>query len=189
MKNFIKILCLLILVGACNTNENSNYELEDFKSLELISRVEPPNWWIGMKTLDLQLLVYGDNINDLVPKINNSSISLNSSKKTENPNYLFLDISISENSKPGNVEIDFFRDDVLVDRYNFKLEKREENAASIQGFTTSDVMYLITPDRFANGDLSNDDIKEMRERPNRNNSFGLHGGDIQGVIDMLLLYI
>ena len=185
MKNFIKVLCLLVLVGACNTNENSNSELENFKSLELINRVEPPNWWTGMKTLDLQLLVYGNNINDLVPKINNSNIILHSSKKTENPNYLFLDISISENSNPGNIEIDFFREDILVDRYNFKLEKREENAANIQGFTTSDVMYLITPDRFANGDLSNDDIKEMRERPNRNNSFGLHGGDIQGVIDNL----
>ena len=74
MKNFIKVLCLLVLVGACNTNENSNSELENFKSLELINRVEPPNWWTGMKTLDLQLLVYGNNINDLVPKINNSNI-------------------------------------------------------------------------------------------------------------------
>ena len=185
MKNFIKILILMFLFGACDSNESIDKKTDDFKSLNLIERVEPPNWWSGMKTLDLQLLVYGAGINNLVPRINNSNIELKSIKKTENSNYLFLDILISENSNPDNVEIDFYRDDILVDRYNFELKKREENAENIEGFTTSDVMYLITPDRFANGDLSNDDVEEMRERPNRDDIWGLHGGDIQGVINNL----
>lgn len=185
MKNLIKILSLVFLFGACDSNETAEKKPVDFESLNLIERVEPPNWWSGMKTLDLQLLVYGSEINDLIPIINNSNIKLKSIKKTENPNYLFLDILISENSNPDNVEIDFYREDILVDRYGFELKKREENAENIEGFTTSDVMYLITPDRFANGDLSNDDIKEMRERPNRDDIWGLHGGDIQGVINNL----
>ena len=185
MKNFIKILILMFLFGACDSNESIDKKTDDFKSLNLIERVEPPNWWSGMKTLDLQLLVYGAGINNLVPRINNSNIELKSIKKTENSNYLFLDILISENSNPDNVEIDFYRDNILVDRYNFELKKREENAENIEGFTTSDVMYLITPDRFANGDLSNDDVEEMRERPNRDDIWGLHGGDIQGVINNL----
>ena len=146
MKNFIKILILMFLFGACDSNESIDKKTDDFKSLNLIERVEPPNWWSGMKTLDLQLLVYGAGINNLIPRINNSNIELKSIKKTENSNYLFLDILISENSNPDNVEIDFYRDDILVDRYNFELKKREENAENIEGFTTSDVMYHITPD-------------------------------------------
>ena len=78
------------------------------------------------KTLDLQLLVYGSEINDLIPIINNSNIKLKSIKKTENPNYLFLDILISENSNPDNVEIDFYRDNILVDRYNFEIKKEKK---------------------------------------------------------------
>ena len=185
MKKLFITVFTVVFYLSCDDNQKPSELVSDVKLENIIERVEPPNWWIGMKTLDLQILVYGDDISNLLPKINNSSIKLNSYDKVENKNYLFLNITILENSNPGNVEIDFYRDDSLVDRYNFQLEKREENAENIQGFTTSDVMYLITPDRFANGDLSNDDIKLMRERPNRQDSFGLHGGDIQGVIDNL----
>ena len=122
MKNFIKILILMFLFGACDSNESIDKKTDDFKSLNLIERVEPPNWWSGMKTLDLQLLVYGAGINNLVPRINNSNIELKSINKTENPNYLFLDILISENSNPDKVEIHFYRDNILGDRDNFELK-------------------------------------------------------------------
>ena len=78
MKNLVKILSLVFLFGACDSNESIDKKIEDFKSLKLIERVEPPNWWSGMKTLDLQLLVYGADINDLDPRINNSNIKLKS---------------------------------------------------------------------------------------------------------------
>ena len=176
-------LGIIILIFSCNDTKSEINN--NFISTGLIQKVEPPNWWVGMETKDLQLLVYGNEINSFVPVINNSNIKLNSFEKVENSNYLFLNISIKKNAKPSVAKIDFYKDDTLVDRYSFELNQRENNAKYVKGFNNSDVMYLITPDRYANGDTSNDDIKEMFERPNRDDSRGIHGGDIQGIINHL----
>ena len=185
MKKIIFIGFILLFSISCNTKKQDLKSNNNIQLIDLIERVEPPNWWVGMKTNDLQILVYGNSINDLIPKISNSNIELTSFNKVQNENYLFLNISISENAKPDEVEIDFYKNNVLVDRYVFSLLDREKNASNIEGFNNSDVMYLITPDRFANGDPANDDVKEMYERPNRDNNRGLHGGDIQGIINHL----
>ena len=185
MKKIIFIGFLTLFTISCNTKKQDLKSNNNIQLIDLIERVEPPNWWVGMKTNDLQILVYGNSINDLIPKISNSNIELTSFNKVQNENYLFLNISISENAKPDEVEIDFYKNNVLVDRYIFSLLEREKNASNVEGFDNSDVMYLITPDRFANGDPANDDVKEMYERPNRDNNRGLHGGDIQGIINHL----
>ena len=185
MKKIIFIGFILLFSISCNTKKQDLKSNNNIQLIDLIERVEPPNWWVGMKTNDLQILVYGNSINDLIPKISNSNIELTSFNKVQNENYLFLNISISENAKPDEVEIDFYKNNVLVDRYIFSLLEREKNASNVEGFDSSDVMYLITPDRFANGDSKNDDIKSMYERPNREYNRGLHGGDIQGIINHL----
>lgn len=185
MKKIIFIGFILLFSISCNTKKQDLKSNNNIQLIDLIERVEPPNWWVGMKTNDLQILVYGNSINDLIPKISNSNIELISFNKVQNENYLFLNISISENAKPDEVEIDFYKNNVLVDRYIFSLLEREKNASNVEGFDSSDVMYLITPDRFANGDSKNDDIKSMYERPNREYNRGLHGGDIQGIINHL----
>ena len=185
MKKIIFIGFILLFSISCNTKKQDLKSNNNIQLIDLIERVEPPNWWVGMKTNDLQILVYGNSINDLIPKISNSNIELTSFNKVQNENYLFLNISISENAKPDEVEIDFYKNKVLVDRYIFSLLEREKNASNVEGFDSSDVMYLITPDRFANGDSKNDDIKSMYERPNREYNRGLHGGDIQGIINHL----
>ena len=185
MKKIIFIGFILLFSISCNTKKQDLKSNNNIQLIDLIERVEPPNWWVGMKTNDLQILVYGNSINDLIPKISNSNIELTSFDKVQNENYLFLNISISENAKPDEVEIDFYKNNVIVDRYVFSLLEREKNASNVEGFDNSDVMYLITPDRFANGDPANDDVKEMYERPNRDNNRGLHGGDIQGIINHL----
>ena len=185
MKKIIFIGFILLFSISCNTKKQDLKSNNNIQLIDLIERVEPPNWWVGMKTNELQILVYGNSINDLIPKISNSNIELTSFNKVQNENYLFLNISISENAKPDEVEIDFYKNNVLVDRYIFSLLEREKNASNVEGFDNSDVMYLITPDRFANGDPANDDVKEMYERPNRDNNRGLHGGDIQGIINHL----
>ena len=173
MKKIIFIGFILLFSISCNTKKQDLKSNNNIQLIDLIERVEPPNWWVGMKTNDLQILVYGNSINDLIPKISNSNIELTSFNKVQNENYLFLNISISENAKPDEVEIDFYKNKVLVDRYIFSLLEREKNASNVEGFDNSDVMYLITPDRFANVDPANDDVKEMYERPNRDNNRGL----------------
>ena len=185
MKKIFITIFTVVFYLSCDDNQKSSELVSDVKLENIIERIEPPNWWIGMKTVDLQILVYGENINDLVPKINNPGIKLNSFDKFENKNYLFLNVSITENAKPGNVEIDFYRANTIVERQDFILKERLDDAEDVKGFSTEDVMYLITPDRYANGDLNNDDIEYMRERPNRNDIWGLHGGDIQGIINNL----
>ena len=185
MKKIIFIGFIILFSISCNTEKQDLKSYDNVQLIDLIERVEPPNWWVGMKTKNLQILVYGNSINDLIPKISNSNIELTSFDKVKNENYLFLNISISENAKPDEVEIDFYKNNVVVDRYIFSLLNREKNASNVEGFNSSDVMYLITPDRFANGDSTNDDIKSMFERPNRDYNRGLHGGDIKGIINHL----
>ena len=185
MKKIIFIGLIILFSISCNTEKQDLKSYDNVQLIDLIERVEPPNWWVGMKTKNLQILVYGNSINDLIPKISNSNIELTSFDKVKNENYLFLNISISENAKPDEVEIDFYKNNVVVDRYVFSLLNREKNASNVEGFNSSDVMYLITPDRFANGDSTNDDIKSMFERPNRDYNRGLHGGDIKGIINHL----
>ena len=189
MKNNIIKKLIFTLIGIIAISCNNDKELEiqnlEVKLTNNIERVEPPNWWIGMKTRDLQLLVYGKNISDYVPLINSSNVKLVSTEKVKNQNYLFLNISISEKAEPESIEINFLNDNVIVDKYEFSLLDRKENASEVVGFNNSDVMYLITPDRYVNGDPENDDIAYMYERPNRDDNRGLHGGDIQGIINQL----
>ena len=185
MKNIFILMFISVFLISCGNDSKVIKSEKNVQLFDLIERVEPPNWWVEMKTKNLQILVYGNSISDLIPKIDNSNVMLNSYEKVKNENYLFLNISILDNAKPAEIEIDFYRNSVLVDMRIFNLLEREQNASKVEGFNNSDVMYLITPDRFANGNPSNDDVKEMYERPNRENNRGLHGGDLQGIINHL----
>jgi neopullulanase len=148
-------------------------------------RVEPMYWWAGMKSPELQLLVYGDKIALTDIKLNYPGVQLVSVSKVENPNYLFIDLKLSENVQPGKFEIQFIKNGNVTGTYLYELKARENNSANREGFNSSDVIYLIMPDRFANGNPTNDSHPDVFEKPDRNNPGGRHGGDIQGVINHL----
>lgn len=150
-----------------------------------IQRIEPPNWWVGMESPNLQLLVYGDNIQNLEPSIEQSGIKIYKVTKVSSPNYLFIDLILEKTVKPGLVNIEFKKDGQLVETHAYELKKRQPGAKAVQGFDNSDVLYLITPDRFANGDVGNDELAEMAEKRDRSFKGGRHGGDIQGIRDHL----
>ena len=150
-----------------------------------LDRVEPPFWWSGMTIPELQLLVHGENISQLQPVIDFDGVTLENIIKVENPNYLFLDLMISDNVSPGEFEIRFLDGSRVVETYTYELRERREGSRERIGFTPEDVIYLITPDRFVNGDPSNDNIAGMPDKLNRSEEFGRHGGDIQGMIDKL----
>ncbi len=147
-------------------------------------RVEPPFWWIGMKHTKLQLLVKGDNIGSMSVLIDHSKAKLISADKADSPDYLFLNLEITA-SEPCGFAIDFYYNDEMKHSYYYKLHKREEESSSRDGFDNSDVLYLIMPDRFANGDPGNDEIEGMQEGLNRIDNYGRHGGDIAGIADNL----
>ena len=144
-------------------------------------RIEPPSWWTGMKNPVVQLMVHGDDIAGLKPSIAYPGVSIRKVFKTENPNYLFLDLVIEKTTKPGSLKIN-----VGNNFYGeLPLLAREKGSSLRTGFGPSDAIYLITPDRFANGDPSNDASALTLEKPNRNDKDGRHGGDIQGIAQHL----
>jgi len=172
-KPFTTLLCIFFLVAPTFA---SKYE---------IKHLEPPFWWVEMKNQELQILVHGENINNLQPVIQYQGVVVKEVVRTENPNYLFLYLQINESAKPGKFEILFNSAKKTEIVYNYELRERRTGSALRQGYNNSDVMYLITPDRFVNGNPGNDSVADMLEKPNRSFDGGRHGGDIQGIINSL----
>ena len=149
-----------------------------------LEKIEPPFWWAGFKSDELQLMLYGENISRVVPEINGSEIIIEKVHKVDSPNYLFIDLKL-KNNVPQTFEIEFFYRGEKVFTRDYELKKREASFNREKFLDASDVIYLIMPDRFANGDISNDDVDGLIEKSNRKNKDGRHGGDLQGVIDNL----
>ena len=128
-----------------------------------VKKIEPPNWWVGMNHNQVEILVYGDEIATYTPSINNDFIKLKEIKKTENKNYVFLTVDVSK-APVGFFKIDFKkkgrRNNFSVD---YELKERKKDSKLRKGFDSSDAIYLITPDRFANADPSNDIVKGLKE--------------------------
>ncbi|WP_281614562.1 glycoside hydrolase family 13 protein [Flammeovirga sp. SubArs3] len=156
------------------------------KSSTVIDRVEPAFWWAGMVHPELQLLVHGDDISNLNATINYDGVTLDQTIKVENPNYLFLNLTLAKDVKAGSFPIEFKNTKgKVVFTYTYELKERRKDSAAREGFNKSDIMYLITPDRWVNGDESNDKVPSMREDVNRSLEGGRHGGDIQGLVNSL----
>lgn len=147
--------------------------------------LEPLCWWVGMNT-PLQLMAHADDIGLCDVRTEGSRhVRVKSVHKADSPNYLFIDVEIDSKAKPTDIELVFSREGKEVCRQRYSLYARAEGSALRQGFSTADLVYLIMPDRFANGDPGNDNSPMAEERADRSNSFGRHGGDLQGIIDHL----
>ncbi|MHA7058909.1 glycoside hydrolase family 13 protein [Aquimarina sp. M1] len=149
---------------------------------ELLAHVEPPFWWTGMVNPDLQLLVHGKNISFFDVTLQYPGVTLKKVNKVASTNYLFLDITISKEAKPGTFTIKFSKDKQTFS-HTYQLKQKEKRFKTGQAITSADVIYLITPDRFANGDTSNDATEDTLEKTNRKDESGRHGGDLKGILD------
>ena len=157
-----------------------------FAQIPALERIEPANWWIGMKNPKLQLIVHGHQIAKRQVKLDYPGVTLNAVHKVENPNYLFLDLEIAPSTQAGKFPIQFVLKGAKSLTFQYELKNRDPKAIKAQGVNTKDFVYLIMPDRFANGDKSNDVIKGMQETSlNRDSMYHRHGGDIQGIINKL----
>ena len=163
------IICFQLTVTA------QNFEL---------NKIEPPNWWAKMKHNKIQLMLYGKGLNNLKASFNTDLISIDSVYSLDNSSYAFIDITLSKKVTPGNFTLTISKGNDKIN-WNFPVLKREDKANRFTGFNTSDVIYLITPDRFANGDSSNDYFPNMNEIHLPGSDYGRHGGDIKGLIDHL----
>ncbi len=170
MKKYIYTLLLISLISSL------------FAQKINLERIEPPNWWAGMKNSHLQLLLHGENISLANIEISSERAKLKSVTKVKNPNYLFLDIDISPDTTHGSFNIIFEKDGKEIGCYNYILESKKIRK---RGFSSADVIYLLMPDRFANGNPDNDNMPGMSEKADRNNPDGRHGGDIKGISEHL----
>lgn len=150
-----------------------------------LEHVEPPQWWIGMNNPELTLLVHGKQVSDFDPSINYPGVEIKTVTRTENPNYLFIQFVIGKEAAAGNMQIDFLKKGKVAFSHSYILNAREEGSAERASFGNEDVVYLIMPDRFSNGDPSNDSVEGLKEKHNRELQGGRHGGDIQGIINQL----
>ena len=148
-----------------------------------IDRVEPPFWWSDMNYSEVQLMFYGKNIAEYEVSAPKEMI-ISNVRKTENPNYLFVTVQ-TEGLPAGSYDLRFSKKGKKSFSHSYELKKREAGSALREGFDSSDAIYLIMPDRFANGDPSNDSSPGLQEKADRSNPGGRHGGDIEGVIQNL----
>ena len=148
-----------------------------------IQKVEPAFWWKGMKNPELQILLYGKNIANSQIELSDN-IQIKNIQKVENPNYVFITINTNE-INTEKFKINQKIKNKIVASYNYELKNRKQNSADRDSYTSKDVMYLIMPDRFANGDTSNDSVPQLTEKANRNDRNGRHGGDLKGIINNL----
>jgi len=160
-----KTIFLLAFIGffSCKkaedkTSDTATKSTEVAKVTEVkndIERIEPPYWWTGFKNTKLQLLVNHPSIAKATPSISDTNINIEKVQQGESPNYLFIDIDIA-NANTGQFNIEFKLENGKTLTQTYELKARTKAATDYVGFNSSDVLYLITPDRFANGNTSND---------------------------------
>ncbi|MEZ4803569.1 MAG: glycoside hydrolase family 13 protein [Gelidibacter sp.] len=148
-----------------------------------VDKIEPPFWWADMNHSQLELMVYGKNIAQYEISFSDG-IKIISAKKTENPNYQFVTIE-TKNVKPGTYQLNFSKGKKLEFTKSYEIKQRRSDSASRKGFDSSDIIYLLMPDRFANGNPNIDSTPDTAEKVNREHPSGRHGGDIEGIINHL----
>lgn len=142
--------------------------------------VEPPFWWTGMNNPQVQLMLHGKDIRDAVPSIDYTGVSIDSVVRLDSKNYQIIYLNVSPQAKPGTLNISFKNGKKKI---NVPFELKQRDGIKPNAFTSEDVLYLIMPDRFADGDPSNNTLKEMNfpVEVNRKDPNARHGGDLKGI--------
>jgi len=168
--NFLLIISLI-----------SVYVFGNLKPLPVVQRLEPTFWWTGMKNNTLQLMLYGPAVANAQITIKYPGVKIVDKQLTDNQNYVFLYLKIAKNSKPGIINIELKRGRARQ-TIAYELKTRRKGSANRESFTEADAVYLLMPDRFANGNPENDSIKGYIQGVNRSLPGARHGGDIEGII-------
>jgi glycosidase len=147
-------------------------------------KVEPPNWWTGFRETGLQLMVHGEEIAKYDVALDYPGVEIKRVTRVKSPDYLFVYLDVSVEAMPGAFDIAFSHDGQVI-THQYHLQEKNTDPEHARGFSSADNIYLITPDRFANGNPDNDNVEGMGDTIDRSNPGGRHGGDIQGIVDRL----
>ena len=180
-KIFLTLSLGIISFSSCVAQKNATTNSKK-GTVSILQHVEPANWWAGMNYAEVEVLLHGKDISKYSVIV--KGLDVIEIKKTENPNYLFVKVN-TKNKPVGSYPIQLSDGKKILAEHVFELKARRENSAARIGCTPKDVIYLIMPDRFANGDPTNDSHTSTIEKVNRTLPGGRHGGDIQGIINQL----
>ena len=145
-----------------------------------VDRIEPTNWYVGMKDPSVQLMVYGEGIRDAEVAIDYAGVTIDSLVRLDSPNYLLVYLN-TRGAQPGTMEMTF-KQGRSKKKVKYQLLAREMSGDKRMGFTNADVLYMLMPDRFADGNPANNQIAGMQPYKNDRTKPSLrHGGDIEGI--------
>lgn len=195
MKHFLPIFLILLVDRVCLRAQDNEQRIPDgvkkstyYKRITDpkfvdVPRVDPPNWFVDMNNQNLELLIHDNNISNFKPTINYKGIRILQTQLVANPNYLFVEIEISKQAKPGKFNIEL-TNGKLKKTMPYELKVKQKAKDFLQKWGPQDVVYLAMPDRFANGDTSNDVITNYKQNQiDRKKMFFRHGGDLKGIHD------
>src|SRR5581483_11802243 len=148
-----------------------------------ITKVDPPNWWANYPHSPM-LLVTGENLSNAQVSVSYPQIRIAKSEVSADGHYVFLFLDEQNGAKPGTAHFRLKTSGGST-TFEFPIRERKPLAGRAQGVNGSDVIYLIMPDRFADGDTSNDDPASARGHFNRADPHAYHGGDLKGVTQHL----
>ena len=150
-----------------------------------VDKIDPPFWYVGMQDHELQLMVYGEDIANAEVSVNYPGVALSSTVRLESKNYLLVYLTLSEDTQPGKMPITFTQGKKKVTQ-DYELKARAKKGSEHYGFDASDVLYLLMPDRFANGNPQNDQLPGLSSyKVDRSEPSSRHGGDLKGIQDHL----
>ena len=178
MRKLTVLLMLLCMVSGISAKKASR---------PVIDRIDPPMWWTGMECDTLQLMVYGPGIANCDVTADYPGVKIAEAVKLDSPDYLFLYMTVADNTTPGIVKLKFSYGNKST-TIDYQLLGRDRSGDEYEGFDAGDVLYLIMPDRFADGDPSNNDLTGRMKNPSpvdRKRPNARHGGDIKGIRDHL----
>lgn len=175
MKQICYLFICLLMAVAANAQHTAVY---------------PTNWWVGMKHNKVQLLLRGESagLNKKQVRIQYPGVSITGTHTTENGKYLLVDVTVQATAKPGTVTIELTGADKTKQTVSWPLLARRKGNGTdyARGVTAEDFIYFLMPDRFSNGDTTNDHVAGMRDQSlNRQDIGARHGGDLQGIINHL----
>ena len=147
-----------------------------------LMHIEPPNWWTNMEHSAVEIMLHGKSIGNCTVKVD--GLTILGVVKTENPNYIFVTID-TKHIKAGTYNFTLSEGKKVKHTFSYEIQERDPNSKFRMGFATSDVIYLLMPDRFANGNPNNDSHLSTVEKVNRNLPGGRHGGDLAGISNQL----
>lgn len=175
--NLKESLLLLLLIGSVS-------QLSAKKQQPWIQRLEPTCWWTDMKNPELQLMVYGQGVSSAEFSLDYPGVKIVRKELTDNANYVFLYLNIEKNTVPGKFTLKLKKGKQLQ-QFSYELKARRQGSATRKSFTEADAVYLLMPDRFANGNPANDSVKGYMQGVNRSMPGERHGGDLEGIISKI----